>query len=375
MRDIEWFKKSLRGLDSQLAPDKDWESTLRMRLLETVRLSKPSNEQRIVSGSDEKFLDFGFVLRFWQGSRLLFRPMVAAVAAFVLVFSGSIATASAARASLPGDTLYPVKIGLEKAQIKLASSPRKKAELEIAFAGKRMAEIKQIIAKEGKGAPTTIATVAHINQAINRFNENINGVQKRLEEARLDAGENGNAVGISKLVNNTAGEFENNLTEIKDKIEAAPGSGPATATDVSGVGTSTPALSSLNKAQELLEEASVKSLDMIVSRAASSGDSALKQEAKALLQTKVEQIEKKIEASWRAVASTTADMLKEAVSEVQKKPAQAQKTLEEARKILESKNTVVAPSQLNEVLSKVKESKAIVMDIDKTVKDMQGLTK
>lgn len=366
MRDIEWFKKLLQGMDSQLAPDKDWEAALRTRLLETVRLSQVASKQRGVAR--EHLLDFGFVLRFWQGSRVLYRPMVAAVAAFVLVFSGSIAGVAAARGSLPGDTLYPIKIGLEKAQVKLASSPRKKTELEISFAGKRLAEIKQIIAKQPKGK----ATAARINQAIDVFNENINGVQKRLEEVKKDEKESGAAVGISRLVNDTTSTLQNNLTEIQDKIEATPGS---TAGNLTTAATSTPALSSLDKAQALTEEANVESLDMIVSRAASSGDNALKQEAKALLQTKVEQIEKKIEASRRAVASTTVETLKEAVGEVNKKPAEAKKSIDEARRILEGDNTAADAAKLNEALLKVKESKAIVRDIDKTVKDIRELTK
>lgn len=370
MRDIGWFKKSLLELDNILAPDTDWEAALRTRLLETVRLSQAASEQRSVSG--EKFLDFGFVLRFWRVPRMFLRPVIAAVSALVLVFSGSIATVSAAQGSLPGDTLYPVKIGLEKVQIKLASSPRKKAELEIAFAGKRIAEIKQIIAKEANGSPTV---ASRVNEAIGHFNTSINDVQKQLEKARQDAGENGNAVVISKLVNNTTSELQNNLAEIQDTFSTTASSNPTVVGEESGASTSTPALSSLNKAQELLEEASVKSLDVLVSKAASSADNSLKQEAKQLLQTKVEQIEKKIEESRQAVASTTIETLKDAVTEVQKKPAEAQKTLDEARKILEAGNAVVAPAQLNEVLSKVKESKAIVRDIDKTVKDIQGLNK
>jgi hypothetical protein len=79
------------------------------------------------------------------------RRLGVAAAAFVIV-GGSAGVAAAAESSLPGDPLYPVKRGIESAQVSLNSTDAAKGHDLIAQAGTRLDEIDGLI---GEGNSTS----------------------------------------------------------------------------------------------------------------------------------------------------------------------------------------------------------------------------
>lgn len=368
------FKKLLRAADQGLIPDKEWSALCRERLLSGVRASRVWQEAALADTDKKAGLAAVFtdLLRFRPIS---LRPVFAVVAAVAIVASGSIATVSAARASLPGDVLYPVKIGLEKAQITLTASPQKKAELAMANALTRIKEVKEIIKKDKTSGQSTPDSAARITEAINRFNDNINGLQKQLEEVR-EADGAGEAAAVSKLVNDKTAALASNLSDIQEGLDRAGAAAQGAAAIAPGnfTAAATTTAASLDKARELTEEANVKSLGVIVSNAVNSGNSALKQEARALLQTNVAQMEKKIDQAAEKISSTSPAVVKEAMGAMQKTPEDAKRTLSEAKKILDRENTA-DPAQLNEALSKVSESKSILKEVDKTLRDLNVIIK
>jgi hypothetical protein len=98
------------------------------------------------------------------------------IAALVAVVVGTAATgggvALAAEGSLPGDTLYPVKIAVEDARLSWANSPAAEATLNLAFADKRVAEMEQLSAK-GQAIPAEeIARMTrHTEQAMQQISQ------------------------------------------------------------------------------------------------------------------------------------------------------------------------------------------------------------
>lgn len=81
-------------------------------------------------------------------SRLITAPMTA-IAAIILVFAGT-GAAFAAQGALPGDLLYPVKVGItEKVEGALAFSDGAKASFETSLADRRLTEA-ETLAAEGK---------------------------------------------------------------------------------------------------------------------------------------------------------------------------------------------------------------------------------
>jgi len=93
----------------------------------------------------------------WRKS-LSRRAIVVFAAVFLL--GGSVALASTR--SLPGSILYPVKLGLERAQLILTPSPSKKARLNLEFSRRRMIEVRQLIERQrGKNLSTPLELMSH----------------------------------------------------------------------------------------------------------------------------------------------------------------------------------------------------------------------
>jgi hypothetical protein len=63
----------------------------------------------------------------------------------LLLFGGASATAFASQSALPGDALYPVKMGLEQTQISLANDAYVQAKLHLEFAQRRLDEITALL--------------------------------------------------------------------------------------------------------------------------------------------------------------------------------------------------------------------------------------
>lgn len=79
----------------------------------------------------------GYFVGFAQS--FVYKPVAASAAAFVFLAGGWMTT-SAAQTSLPGDTLYNVKLIAERAQLQVASLDRR-AVLHTEFAGNRLEEV------------------------------------------------------------------------------------------------------------------------------------------------------------------------------------------------------------------------------------------
>ena len=73
--------------------------------------------------------------------------LTAILLALAVSFGGAGATVYAAKAALPGDVLYPVKIGLEDAQVALSMNEAAGAQLHLDFAQNRMEETIALIAQ------------------------------------------------------------------------------------------------------------------------------------------------------------------------------------------------------------------------------------
>jgi hypothetical protein len=70
---------------------------------------------------------------------------LAVIVVGVMLFGGASATAFASQSALPGDALYPVKMGLEQTQISLANDAYVQAKLHLEFAQRRLEEITELL--------------------------------------------------------------------------------------------------------------------------------------------------------------------------------------------------------------------------------------
>lgn len=120
---------------TQVTPRPDFSATLRERLMA---------EAPLVLNGDSKSLALPVRTR---GSRE--RRLTVAAAAFVLV-GGSAGMATASQSSLPGDTLYPIKRTIERAQTQLHTSDTGKGNDLIGQADDRLREVEAMLAESSK---------------------------------------------------------------------------------------------------------------------------------------------------------------------------------------------------------------------------------
>ena len=204
------FRKTLKHSTSGINADQEWKNTTREMLLSQIRTSSPWKES-----STQTHSKFGslFDIVF---ARYVLKPVAVAMLAITVVFSTAFGTVQAAQASLPGETLYPVKLGIEQAQVSLAFSEERKTELEMSFADVRLHEVVEIIQTEQQEEEEVDDININIKTAIIGFSEKMDSVQKRLEKIEQEETSEEVVLEISGLVNEKTLVLEENLLEIKD---------------------------------------------------------------------------------------------------------------------------------------------------------------
>ena len=147
-----------------------------------------------------------FDLSFLHQSKIAVPTMM-----LVFAFFGGSFTLSASQSSLPGDTLYPVKIASENATLAIAS-PEKKAEIEIEQAGKRLEEWVEISKNT-----SDVKQSEKLKQLAVDFEEKVNNAQDGLTKIE----NNEKKAEIAKVINvqtekytEVWGDANENLTEV-----------------------------------------------------------------------------------------------------------------------------------------------------------------
>jgi len=132
---ISEFKK----LRNDITPRPEWTASSRDILLQTIS-TQSSPEPVVVSIGGY----FGLALQLFR--QRAFEPAVV-MGAVLLTFLVSSFTVNAAFYSLPGDSLYPIKLTLERTHVALVTDEQKKVELRIEFAEKRVAELDRVVSQ------------------------------------------------------------------------------------------------------------------------------------------------------------------------------------------------------------------------------------
>lgn len=131
----------------------------------------------------------GYVVGFAQS--FVYKPVAASAAALVFLAGGWMTT-SAAQASLPGDTLYNVKLIAERAQLRVASLDRR-AVLHTEFAGKRLEEVaalQRVVGQEPKRAQYIPKTVTAYQQEIASATTDLQTLQSQNQTQALTTAAN-----------------------------------------------------------------------------------------------------------------------------------------------------------------------------------------
>lgn len=167
------LKKNLNTLKS-IKPRQSWKKASRDFLLSEIRSTAGVENVR----SEEK----GFFLYF-QAAWSIFREKTMQPASLLLVLFGlvlaSTLTVNAAFYSLPGNSLYRVKIALERTQLAMVRDDTKAAELRAELANKRLDEFEKIVASQGDKPEVRKAKVA---AAVKQFKKEIESAKNKVEK-------------------------------------------------------------------------------------------------------------------------------------------------------------------------------------------------
>ncbi|MFA6131361.1 MAG: DUF5667 domain-containing protein [Patescibacteria group bacterium] len=156
---------------------------------------------------------------FWWMRNFISMPATIAASVFVMAIGGWVGTVGAASNSVPGDTLYSVKMITEMAQLRFSSS-EEKAVLHTEFAEKRLAEATVLVSRgessepaitafksemalasdelrqlQDYGSTETLAIASQVNDKINEMNSTIDSqATASQEEVTIATKETANTV-------------------------------------------------------------------------------------------------------------------------------------------------------------------------------------
>ena len=136
-------------------PDDDFVRTSEIRVLNRLR-AQQKERMPIKAKRSRPFI-----------RRLRTAPVIISLIIVVRVLSGTIGVASAAASSLPGDGLYPLKLGMEDARLALTLDPEADFQLLEEFADERLSEIEALV-EAGRVADIDIAMDAY-GESIDRL--------------------------------------------------------------------------------------------------------------------------------------------------------------------------------------------------------------
>lgn len=132
------------------------------------------------------------------------------VATLLLVFlvATTSGVAAAAQASIPGDTLYPVKTTLERIQLALSFSEARRAQLYVTFAERRLVEVQNLVI-EGR--------FELLHDTIEQFNTQANEASRLLRSVGAV-----NSLLARELANQLKSVIEEQMTLMPVLSQAAP---------------------------------------------------------------------------------------------------------------------------------------------------------
>lgn len=194
-----------------IKPDKNWLIKTKNVVLSEAGLI--GNE--FAAGTEKELIydkkpAFVFDFRALLGNR---RKLAYAFASCVFVLSIGAATINASNSSIPGESLYGVKIAGEN--VVLAVIPEgEKAKVEIEYAGKRLEELAKISENSSDAAQHQ-----KVEQLILNYNEKVDNAKKHLAKIS-SSGDGEKAVIVAKVINAQSEKYAKDLAKTTDNLPA-----------------------------------------------------------------------------------------------------------------------------------------------------------
>ncbi|MFC1612269.1 DUF5667 domain-containing protein [Patescibacteria group bacterium] len=251
-------------------------------------------------------------------SRFVVKPVLLGVLMFGIIFGGWTATVSASENSLPGDTLYPIKLFVEKTQLTFAPK-EDEVSLRVEFAERRLEEMRQILEE-----PYSEEQEENTLEAVSNFNEQVKAVQTTIED--LDSeGETEASVEAANIINTKTEEYNIVLEKVKESLEEGE------------------TKEELQKATDTVDDANIKAVEVIVKNEEDEVGEPASETIINKVEDTIQTVEKKVSKVEEGVVDEDVEALTEEVKVI----------LDEAKDALED-------NELGVVMEKVVEAKNLV---------------
>ncbi len=202
-------KKELRNL-KHISAHRAFLGSLRSKLETYIEAHPASIPYKPVSKPD--IVSVGFA-SMWAQHKLSF----AAAVMVVVIIMGSGGMVALAKNSLPGDTLYPVKLFTEQVQLQTTSSPESQVQKNIEFAQRRVEEIAALTAQNKTDTSASIQT--SVQEALQNLNTHLQQIADTIQTLK-QAGEDQKSQQTEAQLQQAADSYATQLQTIgNDKHE------------------------------------------------------------------------------------------------------------------------------------------------------------
>lgn len=181
--------EKIKGL-KRIQPDKQWVAFCR---------SEIKKEMEVTSVS------------LWQ--YLFSRPALVGITTFILALGGGLTVINAAWGSLPGDKLYPVKLAMEKTELRITAAGTAKTKLQAEITGRRAQELTEVTKLPPSLREQKIA------EAVEQIEQQLTATQENLPELREKILSRQN--NDSKKIAEAAKVFQENNGKLREAINEA----------------------------------------------------------------------------------------------------------------------------------------------------------
>lgn len=188
------------------------EERVRQRVMAVVYATRPEQVEPVSFYTKARILAKLFIPEnVW---RFALQPALVTVLVLGVATGGWVTSVHAASNSLPGDVLYSIKIASEKTQVALASlsqDERAITGLRVAFAKRRLDEVKQVVKK-----PSGKKKAVNASTAVRGFKNQMTTLHDSLKTAQSAQPET--TAELARVMQSQSAEFTNAISETQKAI-------------------------------------------------------------------------------------------------------------------------------------------------------------
>ena len=211
-REVEQLMNKLKHTQSAVNPRPEWVADTRSRVLRHIELTTSETPARRVVTLNHLWVALSFIMP-QRTVYAVVRPLVIFIACFGIGTGGWITTVSASLNSLPGDTLYPVKLASEHTQVAVVDALQGKAastELRLSLVRRRAEEVKKIVNTPSLDQE---AKSVRVQAAVNQLKTEVQSVSDNLVAVQQNNPSRHDVVAVAKAIEQNTESIKQNLVD------------------------------------------------------------------------------------------------------------------------------------------------------------------